>query len=352
MMTRITGIDPSSWQVTLLPYPKGFTRSTALGFCGGHPVGMAERARGKSQACWWPDGRAELLALDGYKDLRVRSARDDAIPGSWSKGSSGASGAVVWRLRDGALVGTDLHDRRFEKTWAECTDRGVVLGVGVHKERLGARPADSGLVWRGDGTCEEIVAAGDVCLEGTDGTRIVGSADGRAAFWLDAQSAPVDLNPHGFHGSEANAIDGDIQAGIVFKGMSARAALWRGTADSFVDMTPDGYEVARILHAAHGWQVGLVRRRDLTRNGSSSLADQAALWQGSHERWVDLNAMLPAQSGLNASAAWSIDVREGRIQICGEAARYEISDPDTDRESHYSPSAQAVVWTARASVAE
>jgi hypothetical protein len=348
-MTQIVGIDPSSWLVTLLPHPKGFTRSKALGFCGPHPVGMAERARGKTQACWWPDRRAELLTFHGYKELHALFARDDAIPGSWSKGSGRASGAAVWRLRDGVLVGTDLHEGRFEKTWAECTECGLVLGVGIHKGRLGARAADSGLVWHEDGTCDEIVADGDVCLKGTDGTRIVGSANGHAALWADARSTPVDLNPTGGHGSEANALDGDLQAGIVFKGMRARAALWHGTADSFIDLTPAGYEVGRVLHAAHGWQVGLVRRHDTTRNGSSSLADQAALWQGGGDSWLDLNAMLPANSGLNASAAWSIRVDDGRIQICGEAARYEVSDAGTDRESHYLPAAQAVVWTARQS---
>jgi hypothetical protein len=105
--------------------------------------------------------------------------------------------------------------------------------------------------------------------------------------------------------------------------------------------------VARTLHAAGGWQVGLVRRREVTRNGSSSLADQAALWQGAQDRWIDINALLPPQSGFNASAAWSIAVGKSRVTICGEATRYEVSDSDADRESRYAPAAQAVVWTAR-----
>jgi hypothetical protein len=81
--------------------------------------------------------------------------------------------------------------------------------------------------------------------------------------------------------------------------------------------------------------------------GAASLADQAALWQGANDRWIDLNALLPAQSGLNASAACSIECRGGRMYICGEASRYEVSDPDTDRESHFRPASKAVVWSAR-----
>jgi hypothetical protein len=339
------GLDSASWKVTLLPYPKRFSRSKALGFCGGHAVGMAETARGKSHACWWPDGQAELLSLEGYKELHVLFARGHSIPGSWSKGIS--SGAVVWRLRDGTLVGTDLHDRRFEKTWAECAERGLVLGVGVHKGNLGTRSPDSGLVWREDGTRHEIIGSGDVALKGSDGTRLVGSVDGRAALWSDPGATSVDLAPAGFGASEVHALDGDIQAGVVFKGMTARAALWRGSADSFVDLTPAGYEVARALHAAAGWQVGFVRRTDTTRNGSSSFADQAAVWRGTNDEWIDLNALLPPESGLNASVAWSIECQGDGVQICGEASRYDVSDPGTDRESHFVPAAQAVVWTAR-----
>jgi hypothetical protein len=344
-MAETLGIDAASWEVRLLPHPKRFTRSKALGFCSGHAVGMAETARGKSQACWWPDGQAELLSLAGYKDLHVLFARGDRIPGSWSKGVS--SGAVVWRHRDGTLVGSDLHDRRFEKTWAECAERGLVLGVGVHKGTLGTRPLDSGLVWCEDGTRHEIIGSGDVALKGTDGTRFVGSVDGRAALWSDHSAKSVDLAPDGFGASEVHALDGDSQVGVVFKGMCARAALWRGSAASFIDLTPNGYEVGRALHAAGGWQVGFVRRTDTTRNGSSSLADQAALWHGTNDQWIDLNVLLPPESGLNASAAWSIKWQGDRLQICGEASRYDVSDPGTDRESHFVPLAQAVVWSAR-----
>ena len=59
-MGEVLGIDAASWQVRLLPHPNRFTRSRALGFCGGHPVGMAETARAKSHACWWPDGTHTL----------------------------------------------------------------------------------------------------------------------------------------------------------------------------------------------------------------------------------------------------------------------------------------------------
>ena len=341
-------LDPSSWECVVLPIPKRFSRGKALGFCGGHAVGMVETSRAKSAACWWPNGEPELLAFEGAKDLRAGFARDHhAIPGHWVKASTGATGAVVWRLRDGRLAATELHDKKFEKTWAICCERGIVLGCGTHRGTIASRAKDSGLVWREDGTRLEINATEDVSLECTDGVRLGGSIGGRAALWPRAGDAAIDLAPDGYFASEVWALDGDTQAGIAFKGMKARAAIWRGSAASFVDLTPGGFEVGRALHALNGCQAGFVRRTDTTRNGSSSLADQAALWQGASDRWLDLNALLPPASGLNASVAWTIEQSGDRMQICGEASRYEASDAGTDRESHFVPAAQAVIWRTR-----
>jgi hypothetical protein len=335
-----------SWEARILPLPKKFMRATAMGFCGGHAVGMVESSSGKSQACWWPDGQPELLSLGAYKELQVLSARGDSIAGSWVKGSSGASGAAVWRLRDGALAGADLHDKKFEKTWAECAEHGLVLGVGVHKGRSNARPPDSGLVWREDGSPQLVTASGDVCVKATDGTRLAGSADGRAALWPAVDGALVDLGPAGFTSSEIFAIDGEFQVGVAFKGIKARAGLWRSTAASFVDLTPADYEVGRAFHSSGGWQVGFVRRLDMTRNFSSNLLDEAALWRGSSDDWFNLNSVLPASSGLNASVARAIERAGGQVRICGAASRCEVSDAGTDRESHFVPEARAVIWTA------
>jgi hypothetical protein len=346
-MGDITGIDHSTWQVTLLPNPKRFSRGKALGFCGGLPVGQAETARAKVAACWWPAGDAELLTLDGYQDVRVLFARGEVVPGSWSKSNGARVGAASWALRDGRLVGTDLHDPAFERSWAEAAGGGLVVGVGVPKGKLGQRAADIGLVWRSDGQRHELRMPKDVSPRCTDGTRIGGSVGSRAALWTGVDAEPVDLAPARMPGSEVCALDGDTQVGIAFAGLRARAVLWRGSADSFTDLTPEGFEVSRAFDAARGYQVGLVRVKDSTRNGASAYDDRAVIWQGSAERWFDLNALLPAP--YNASNAWAIHFDAERVHICGEANQVEVSDPGTPRESHYTPAARAVLWTARLS---
>jgi hypothetical protein len=343
---NVTGIDPSSWQTMILPLPKRFSRGTALGFCGGHPVGRAETARARSYGCWWPAGQPELLVLEGYKDVETGRAVGDAIPGQWRKAPTGAMGAVVWALHGERLLGTDLHDRSFERTWATGAAGGVVIGVGSPPSKPGQRARDVGLVWREGQRVAVVTGAGDVGLFATDGSRLAGSLDGRATLWPSATAAPIDLAPEGMPLSEVEALDGAWQIGNAWKGMRARAGLWRGTAAAFCDLTPKGFDTARAYGGVRGFQVGFVRGKDTTGNGSAGCDNRAVLWQGAADRWFDLNALLPTKN-YNASVAWAIEIRGDEVRVCGEASRYEVSEPGTSRESHSVPVAHPVLWTAR-----
>ncbi|MBK9134377.1 MAG: hypothetical protein IPM15_08565 [Betaproteobacteria bacterium] len=230
----------------LLGHPKRISRSKALGFCGAVPVGMERRHAPR----WWPGGEPTLLALEGASDVRVLLARGNVIPGSWSKGGGGKMGAAAWQCVDGALQGRNLHVSTFERTWAEGAGGGWVVGVGVHKGKLGARPRDAGLVWDTAGGVRTVSAAEDVCLRATDGTRLAGVIGARAALWPSVDAPPVDLAPAGMPSSEVCALDGERQIGLAFKQLSARAVLRQGTAASAQDLTPVGCEAgtARESH--------------------------------------------------------------------------------------------------------
>jgi len=339
-------IDPVSWQCLLLPFPKRFSRGRAFGFALGGAVGTSENARAKVAATWWRDGAPELLTLEGAESVNVGRAHGHLIPGNWTKGKGSRMGAAMWTVRNGATVGVDLHDPEFERTWATGSGADLVLGAGTVKGKVGQSAYDVGLVWRDGGDRVSIVdARGDVSLICSDGTRIGGSVSGRAALWNTLKATAIDLAPDTHPASEIYALDGDVQAGVAFSKLHARAGLWRGTADSFSDITPKGHEVGGIYGGARGFQVGLVRAKDTTRNGSASLADKASLWQGTADSWFDLNAFVPKP--FNASAAGAITFVGERLWICGSAMRYEASDPGTPRESHYLPQAQAVLWTAQ-----
>ena len=343
----ITGIDSNSWQVTLLPLPKGFSRGSAYGFCNGQPVGIAEKLRSNTptHGCWWPGGKPELLSLKGQEHVKSGRAQGDVIPGHWQE-TSGSMRAAVWRYRDGALVASALHGKPYEQTWATAVGGGAIAGMGKTASTPGQRALTVGLLWR-DGAEPAVVGAeGDVAVYATDGTRVAGSVRGLGMLWPSPGAAPVELTPTKMQMSEVQALDGEFQVGAVFKGFRARAALWRGTAESFVDLTPAKFETGRVAGAAHGYQVGFIRQKDTTRDGSGGSDNRAVIWQGAADRWFDLNALLPSDR-YNASSASAIDIRGDVVQVCGQAIRYELYHPGTPQESHAVPVAHPVLWTAR-----
>ena len=341
-MRAVSSTRPDA-RVAILPFPKGFSRGTVLGFCGGHAVGRVENARAKTAACWWPGGKPEILAIAGQKDVRAACARGDAIPGCVSNSRTGALSAVVWHRRGTTAVATVLHDKRYESTWAHGAGGDAIVGMGTPSGKLGHRAPDVGLIWRESAPIEIVSADRDITLFCTDGTRLAGSLAGRAALWPSSADAPIDLSPEGLGMSEVHAIDGETQAGVAFKGLCGRAALWRGSAASFVDLTPAGFETSRAFGATNGYQVGFVRQKDTTRNGSTACDDRAALWHGAADDWTDLNVFLG--DAYNASVAWAIETGDGELRIGGEASRFEASDAGTPRESHAVPVAHPVIWT-------
>ena len=340
----VSGIDPESWRVTILSLPKRFTRGTALGFCGGYAVGRAEGGRGKTVACWWPGGEPELLTVKGQNVLGVGNARGDMIPGQWTN-ASGTMGAVAWRFDGKRLVAAELHDRSYESTWAIAAGNGVAVGTGRPNAKKGEYVRKVGLVWRDGANPMVVAAAGDVSLMATDGVQLAGSVHGRASLWPSAAAAVIDLAPGKMPMSEVQALDGQLQIGVAWKDFCARAGIWRGKAASFQDITPKGFQTARALDGTQGYQVGFVRKKDTTRNGSTGDDNRAVLWQGAPDKWFDLNALLPAKT-YNSSVAWAIEIRGDVMQICGEARRYEMSHPGTPQEAHAVPVAHPVVWTA------
>jgi len=203
---------PAAWQRTLLPFPKRFSRGRAFGFALGHAVGVPETARARSAGTWWRDGRPELLQLEGVKEVNVSRAHGDLIPGSWTKNHGEKMGAAMWALRNGTIEGRDLHDASFERTWTIASGADLVIGVGVPKGKMGDRGPDVGLVWR-NGAAPVVIRdpRGDVSLECTDGTRIGGNIAGRAALWRNSAASFVDLTPEGFQTARIHDAAGGLQ---------------------------------------------------------------------------------------------------------------------------------------------
>jgi hypothetical protein len=166
----------------------------------------------------------------------------------------------------------------------------------------------------------------------TDGVRQVGAAGQppiisqggffHAVLWSGTADSAVDLNPNGYQFSEALGIGGNQQVGFA----GGHAQLWTGTADSAVDLHPNfsGFPVSRAYGTDGTRQVGEMI-------DSLATTPHAILWKGNAASAVDLNPTnLP---GFNFSIAYGVNGKS----IVGDGGGSSISD-----FSH------ALLWTAGA----
>ena len=283
-------------KVTILPLPKRLSRAKAFGFCGGNAVGEGE-SRGPGVPHWWPGGKAEALTHPTQKRLSARMATGDVIPGFWTRSSGGFGGAVGWRLVNGALEAVELEQGKgWESTIAMGAGGGAFAGSGERKTKKGERSVDVALFWRPDGSLVEL--------------------------------------PPAEPGSEAaaTATDGEWVVGHAGRTGGQRAALWPADGSRLV-LLGDDRSLSEASAVGDGEQVGL----RWTRQGSV-----AALWRGSAASFVDLHAFVPAP--WNASSAAAVEVRDGVLRIVGTVTQFAATDELTPRESQYLVATQPALW--------
>jgi len=111
-----------------------------------------------------------------------------------------------------------------------------------------------------------------------------------AALWSGTAASWVDLNPAGAgaQGSIAWGVSGGQQVGCAVFGdiwtgsgnYTWHASLWSGTAASWVDLNPAGSGESCAYGVSGGQQVGYARIGSV---------EHAGLWSGTDASWVDLN---------------------------------------------------------------
>lgn len=102
----------------------------------------------------------------------------------------------------------------------------------------------------------------------------------RAAVWTGSAGSWINLHPTTIGYSVAYAASGGQQAGGYFPAGFSRAALWSGSAASYVDLHPSAaLSQSGVAGMRAGQQVGW------TIQGTT----HAALWHGTPGSWVDLN---------------------------------------------------------------
>jgi hypothetical protein len=97
-----------------------------------------------------------------------------------------------------------------------------------------------------------------------------------------AQWTVINLHPAGALWSQASGISAGQQVGYARFNASVHAALWTGSAASFVDLQPAGASESFALCVDGGQQVGEVIIGGVP---------HASLWTGTVASWVDLNPL-------------------------------------------------------------
>jgi hypothetical protein len=151
-------------------------------------------------------------------------------------------------------------------------------------------------------------------------------------MWRGSADSVVDLHPSGFDFSQALAVSDAFQVGRGASGYNPEngefryhALVWSGTADSALDLNPSGFDYSEAIGVAGSYQVG---------EGSGSATGNqmhALLWNGTSASEIDLNP-----PGFIESGAFSIS---GTTQV-GYA-----SGPMTGNHHH------AIVWSGTAASA-
>jgi hypothetical protein len=320
----------------------------AISFAGEDVLGLAEAGRIAPVRCLWTAGVPELLREPpGFEPWG--GCRGELVgPLAVGERQHGARRAQ----RSGGLALTDLHPARYVTSCAIACADGRQVGYGQPARQSGGAPIERALLW--SGTAESVVE-----LAGPDPsrqTRALGlSGDvqvgeyGRnfalqAAMWRGSSESVVVLHPAAPRGypadgqvSTASGAGDAQQVGIVAWKKRAlaqpemRAALWTGSAESFVDLTPPRVKHAQARACAGGFQVGWVS------DDANNAVTRAVLWHGSAADLVDLHALLPPP--WNRSQAVDIRVEGRAVRVLGTVTQVV-------KEGHLdiNKATQIVVW--------
>jgi hypothetical protein len=216
-------------------------RSGAQAADGGLVAGYVIDAAGAQHASLWSRTGAswmwEAVDVSGAVHSLATDMDNGQVVGY--AGVLGSFHARLWYRAGGSWAWVDLHPAWATESQALGADSG--LQVGYVADAAGVRHAS---LWSGSAgswvdlnpTGAEQSSASDV-----DGDQVVGNAkvpgQGGACLWnrVDGSWVPVNLHPSGLNGSYAFAVDGGQQVGLVVSN-DDRAALWSGSADSYVDL--------------------------------------------------------------------------------------------------------------------
>jgi len=346
MATLRERIDVGSVTVTPLALPKGRTRGSGIGFCGGAPAASIEGAGHAAPPFRWVDGKARAITFRDVKKIGANGASDTQLAGFWTT-PKGKEHAVVWTEAGEDFTGVELHPPDWDKSVGMACGGGQQVGFGSSNF---AKDPTRALLWTGSAESLVVLAGPEPACE----TMAYGVADGvqvgmvgvsrspHACLWRGTSGSFLDLHPASpaISGTEAWGIGDGQQVGLAWlEDFAQGAALWSGTAESFVSLAPQGLARSRATRCARGLQAGWV-----SRNANGMLL-RAALWNGAAGDYLDLQDFL--SDPWNASWAQDLLVDGDRLVVLG-TAQQAVTQGRYEMDAGKIP----VMWEMRLRVAE
>jgi hypothetical protein len=339
-------VDRSTVRATFLPLPKGKKRGRAVGFCGGDPIASLQGAGNDAPPFLWGSGKAQQIGFQDLKKLVPSGTSATQLAGFWYTPKHDERALVWTRTAGGAMSGADLHPVGWQKSSALACDGGQQVGFGYKKF---AKDPSRALLWTGSSESVVVLTGPDADVSSVAkgvsggvqvGTVATNSRFQRACLWRGAAESFLDLHPPKLMGSDAVGVGDGQQVGHVWGDtMQQRAALWSGSPESYVDLAPNGFARSTAWRCARGFQVGWAETKE------TGMSAHAMLWGGSANDFIDLQEFLAAP--WNVSQAVHLDVDGDTLRILGTARQAVLSNG-----YEMNAAEQPVMWEMKLLIAE
>lgn len=272
----------------------GFQQAIPQGTAGEQHVGHGFLDDGSTHALLWngAEGNAIDLHPMGFTETLATAAWAGSQVGYGSSPSIEGDGhALLWEGSAASVI--DLHPAGYSTSRANgisaegqvgTADFHAMLWSGTAASAIDLHPAPfTGGTFALGISGEEQVGGGYLPIgsDPFDPYRL------HAILWKGSADTHVDLHPLGFDSSWAVGVDGGNQFGMgsgPSTGGKQHALLWSGTADSALDIHPPSTEVSMATGISNGVQVGGA--------GPNNQQLHAYLWQGSAASAMDLHPFL------------------------------------------------------------
>lgn len=324
--------------------PAGSSAGKLNGVSGGKQSG-AEQIAGSSHAVLV--GGNALAAVDLHPlgfFMSAALANDDTQQGGWGYSNLGGIHALVWNGSSTSYA--DLNPSGYNFSYCLGVHNGQQVGFAENQTYF--LTASHAMLWTGSAATAVDLHPGlpysySRALGVHDGEQVgyasslaypFGEAQGyhttsHAMRWTGTAASWIDLNPIGYDASEALATNGVQQGGWGYIAgvnplttQTVHAMLWSGTADSAVDLHPAGYTESRITALTATQQVG---EGWVGTPGMAGSVRHALLWNGTANSVVDLNQYIPL--GYTNAVATGIDANGNVVGFAYNQPFYGIYMP-------------------------